>query len=61
VRGRGVLRLGLRDTAARANGEPIGAILSPTREQVISAGIPFNRVVVTLPNGAPTLLCGLVR
>jgi hypothetical protein len=60
VRGRGVARLALRDPAARVDGESIASILSPDNEQVISAGIPFRRVVITLPDGAPTELCGLV-
>jgi hypothetical protein len=60
VRGDGSLAIRLREPGARVEGASVYSPLTRGRDEVVSVGTADERVVLTLPTGAPTLVCGLL-
>jgi hypothetical protein len=61
VRGDGLLAIRLRQARDRVEGVPVYSRLDPDREQVVSVATVDHPLVLTVPTGAPTVLCGLLE
>jgi hypothetical protein len=60
IRGDGPLALRLRQAGGRVEGAPVFARLSPDRDDVVSVGTSDERLVLSLPTRAPSVVCGLL-
>jgi hypothetical protein len=60
IRGDGPLALRLRQAGRHVEGAPVFALLSPDRDDVVSVGTADERLVLTLPTRAPSVVCGLL-
>jgi hypothetical protein len=60
IRGDGLLALRLRQAGRRVEGARVFALLSPDRDDVVSVGAADERLVLTLPTRAPSVVCGLL-
>ena len=59
VRGEGIVDMWLRDPGTGTDGEMVRAILAPGSEQALSIGDVDGVVVLSLPTGTATVLCGV--
>jgi hypothetical protein len=59
LRGDGLLRMWLRDEARNVDGEAVLTGLTPDADQVLSIGDVEGTVVLSLPEGPGSVLCGV--
>ena len=59
LRGDGLVRMWLRDEGRGIDGEAVVGALDPAVEQVLSIADVDGSVVVSLPDGPGTVLCGV--
>jgi hypothetical protein len=57
--GDGPVRMFLRDETRRVDGEAVAGLLDPAADQMLSMAGGVGSVVITVPRGPGTLLCGV--
>jgi hypothetical protein len=61
IQGDGLLGLRLRDPGSEVEGEVVHAMLDRAEPRVVSVATSGGVLVLTLPPGGPTRLCGLLQ